>query len=293
MEKSHDSASPGQDASFFMQTTEDVAKAAAAVTSAAAVRSPRPSVVFSSRDEYGSQFQKLQHHVARVLKGLSPSPEVKRGAYNPEILTSQKRQWARFQLQSLDHRSFKEPSRLFESMVVVGLSPNVNVQALQCQIPKGNNGSMKSTRIINQQQVQDGLNLQPQVLFVYPPEKELPLKYKDLLSFCLPGGVEVHAIEKTPSLSELNEILLGQEQLKQSDLSFVFRLQVADDSTLYGCCVLVEEMVQKPSRLVSVLLEEKHFPPSLNRHIMTTPRCYCILSRLPFFSLHFDVLRSI
>lgn len=30
-----------------------------------------------------------------------------------------------------------------------------------------------------------------QVLFVYPPEKPLPLKYKDLLSFCFPGGLEV------------------------------------------------------------------------------------------------------
>lgn len=30
-----------------------------------------------------------------------------------------------------------------------------------------------------------------QVLFVYPPEKQLPLKYRDLLSFCFPGGVEV------------------------------------------------------------------------------------------------------
>ena len=30
-----------------------------------------------------------------------------------------------------------------------------------------------------------------QVLFVYPPEKQLPLKYKDLLSFCFPGGLEV------------------------------------------------------------------------------------------------------
>lgn len=30
-----------------------------------------------------------------------------------------------------------------------------------------------------------------QVLFVYPPEKQLPLKYKDLLSFCFPAGVEV------------------------------------------------------------------------------------------------------
>ncbi|MQM12288.1 hypothetical protein Taro_045204, partial [Colocasia esculenta] len=131
------------------------------------------------------------------------------------------------------------------------------------------------------------------VLFVYPPEKQLPLKYKDLLSFCFPGGLEVHGVERTPSMSELNEILLGQEHLKQSDLSFVFRLQVADDSTLYGCCVLVEEIVQKPSALISMLSEEQPFLPSLTRHIITAPRCYCILSRLPFFDLHFGILKSI
>lgn len=33
-----------------------------------------------------------------------------------------------------------------------------------------------------------------QVLFVYPPEKQLPLKYKDLLSFCFPGGLEVRCL---------------------------------------------------------------------------------------------------
>ncbi|XP_026659580.2 uncharacterized protein LOC103704902 isoform X2 [Phoenix dactylifera] len=109
----------------------------------------------------------------------------------------------------------------------------------------------------------------------------------------LSAFLEVHAVERTPSLSELNEILLGQEQLKQSDQSFVFRLQVADDSTLYGCCVLVEEFVRKPSSLVSMFTGERSFFPSLSRHIITTSRCYCILSRLPFFELHFGILRSI
>ncbi|KAA8534780.1 hypothetical protein F0562_029778 [Nyssa sinensis] len=32
---------------------------------------------------------------------------------------------------------------------------------------------------------------------------------------------------------------------------------------------------------------------NLSRHILTTHRCYCILSRLPFFELHFGVLNSI
>ncbi|XP_058079304.1 uncharacterized protein LOC131227526 isoform X2 [Magnolia sinica] len=297
MAKNEDSGSPGWTASYIMQTTEDVvARAVAAAAAAATVHTSRPSVIFSSKDDHGnSQLQKLQRQVTRVLKGFSSPPEVKRGAYNPEVLTSQKRQWASLQLQSLDQRPVKEPSRLFESMVVVGLHPNCDTEALQKRVYEEKSDGPKKLRssLSFQHQIHGEPKLEPQVLFVYPPEKQLPLKYKDLLSFCFPGGVEVHAVEKTPSMSELNEILLGQEHLKQSDLSFVFRLQVADDSTLYGCCVLVEEIVQKPSGLISMISEEQPFCSSLSRLVITTPRCYCILSRLPFFDLHFGILKSI
>lgn len=296
MEKNEESGSPGWSASFFMQTTEDVARAVAAAAAAAvAARSPRPSVVYSSKDDSGSQLQKLQNQVSRLLKGLSSPPEVKSGPYNPEVLTSQKRQWASFQLQSLDHKIWKEPTKLFESIVVVGLHPNCDIQALQkLYFSRKSEGSGRFRTALNgQNQTRIEPNLEPQVLFVYPPEKQLPLKYKDLLSFCFPAGVEVHAIERTPSMSELNEILLGQEHLKQSDLSFVFRLQVADDSTLYGCCVLVEEIVQKPSGLISMISDGQPCHLGLSRHILTTKRCYCILSRLPFYELHFGVLSSI
>ncbi|KAF8370134.1 hypothetical protein HHK36_005911 [Tetracentron sinense] len=327
MARNEDSGSPGWSASFFKQTTEDVARAVVAAAAAATtVRSPRPSVVFSSKDDNkNSQLQKLQRQVTKVLKGFSPPSEERRGTYNPEVLTSQKRQWASSQLQSLDHRSVKEPSRLFENMVVVGLHPNSDIQALQKQIfarKSGGSGKLRSA-LSGQHQTRVEPNLEPQVLFVYPPEKQLPLNSKDLLSFCFPGGLEVHAVERTPSMSELNEILLGQEHLKQSDLSFVFRLQiaifgnlveaavlntetgnaievyiicieqVADDSTLYGCCVLVEETVQKPSGLISMISDKQPFYSSLSRHILTTRRCYCILSRLPCFDLHFGVLNSI
>ncbi|KAK8550338.1 hypothetical protein V6N13_118855 [Hibiscus sabdariffa] len=297
MSKSADSSSPGWSASFVMPTKEDVARAVAAAAAAAtAVHSPRPSSVYSLKDENtGSRFQKLQHQVSRVLKGFSQPSEVRRGTYNPEVLTSQKRQWASFQLQYLDHRSFKEPSRLFESMVVVGLPPSCDAQALQRQYAtrqfEGSGKLRNALSCQNNSRVEPCL--EPQVLFVYPPEKQLPLKYKDLLSFCFPGGIEVHAVERTPSMSELNEILLSQEHLKQSDLSFVFRLQVADNSTLYGCCVLVEEIVQKPSGLLSLISDRQSAYPSLSRYVMTTRRCYCILSRLPCFELHFGVLNSI
>ncbi|KAL0333710.1 UNVERIFIED_CONTAM: DENN domain-containing protein 5B [Sesamum angustifolium] len=223
MEKDEDSGSPGWSASFFMQTTEDVARAVAAA--AAAVHSPRPSVVYSSRAESSSQLQRLQHHVSRILKGLSSSPEVKSGPYNPEILTSQKRQWASFQLQSLDHRVWKEPSKLFESMVVVGLPPSSDIQALQnLYSAKRFEGSGRfRSSLGGQHQPLVEPTLEPQVLFVYPPEKQLPLKYKDLLSFCFPAGAEllaeflalldslhvslnawkVNAVERTPSMTKI------------------------------------------------------------------------------------------
>ncbi|KAB1670579.1 hypothetical protein ES319_1Z154700v1, partial [Gossypium barbadense] len=165
-------------------------------------------------------------------------------------------------------------------MVVVGLPPSCDIQALQRQYvirqPEGSGKLRSALSCQNNSRVEP--YLEPQVLFVYPPEKPLPLKHKDLLSFCFPGGIEVHAVEKTPSMSELNEILLSQ---------------VADNSTLYGCCVLVEEIVQKPSGLLSLISDRQPAYPSLSRYVMTTRRCYCILSRLPFFELHFGVLNSI
>ncbi|KAJ1439922.1 hypothetical protein SESBI_02146 [Sesbania bispinosa] len=241
--KEEDSGSPSWGASFFMQTTEDVARAVAA-----AMNSPRPSVVYSSKNDHGgSQLQRLQYQVTKMIKGFSRPPDIKYTNYNPEILTSQKRQWAaNFHLQYMDHKSWKEPTKLFESMVVVGLHPNCDIQALQSQyVVRKSEGSGKLRSALgyqNQSRVEP--NLEPQVLFVYPPEKQLPLKDKDLLSFCFPGGlefeliamvilkaknivhsilvmaleakgrvgdrIEVKAVERTPSMSELNEILYGQ-----------------------------------------------------------------------------------
>ncbi|XP_028099574.1 uncharacterized protein LOC114299091 isoform X4 [Camellia sinensis] len=203
MVKYEDSGSPGWSTSFFMQTTEDAATADPP---------PRPSVVFSSKDENSnSSLQKLQHQVSRVIKGLSHPPGKSR-IYNPEVLTNLKRQWARFQMQSLDHKHLKAPSRIFESMVIVGLPPQCDIQALQKQyFGRKSEGSGKfGSALSGQHHSRVEPDIEPQVLFVYPPDKHLPLKYKDLLSFCFPGGLEVHAVEKAPSMSELNKILIGQ-----------------------------------------------------------------------------------
>lgn len=64
-----------------------------------------------------------------------------------------------------DHRSLKEPTRLFESMVVVGLHPNCDIQALERQyVGRRAEGSGKLRHTLssqNQSRVEP--NLEPQV----------------------------------------------------------------------------------------------------------------------------------
>lgn len=104
MEEDEEPRSAGWRSPFFKQTT--------------AFHTPQPSM-FSTKAGSGSQLERLQNHVARIIKGLSSPPEMGYRPYNPELLTFQKRQWAKFQLQSLDHKEWKEPSKLFESMVML------------------------------------------------------------------------------------------------------------------------------------------------------------------------------
>ncbi|TVU28769.1 hypothetical protein EJB05_20302 [Eragrostis curvula] len=237
--------------SHLIQTTEEVARAFIAAASAATAQSARPSVVHSSKDESGSPMQKLQQQFSKILKGFSTSPDVS-GPYNPEVLTTQKRQWSRFQLKSLGNRCIREPTHLFESIVIVGLPPQADIHELENIALGRNDEDGKRSRNLfsnSHHQVHAISNLEPQVLFAYPPEKPLPLKYKDTLSFCLPEGVQVRAVERTPSFSELNEILLGQEQLKESNQSFVFRLQ----PSYFFCSILMEERLEWLTDGVSML----------------------------------------
>ncbi|XP_057471720.1 uncharacterized protein LOC130760433 isoform X1 [Actinidia eriantha] len=187
MAKNEDSGSPGWSAALLLQTMDDVARpVAAAAAAATTVPSTRPSVLFSSKDDINdSPLKKLQNQVSRVLKGFSHPAEVKSVTYNPEVLTSQKRQWESFQLHiylkflvekapsPVDHRPLKEPSRIFESMVFVG-------------------GFLRAWYLLDF------------ILIVIFRHFKSCISVESL-------KVQVHAIEKSPSMSELNEILLGQE----------------------------------------------------------------------------------
>lgn len=66
-------------------------------------------------------------------------------------------------------------------------------------------------------------------------------------------------------------------------------IQVADNATLYGVCVFVPEMVQRAPAFFAMNADLSPQRRS-GRFLVSAPRCYCLLTRLPYFDLHFEVL---
>ena len=68
-----------------------------------------------------------------------------------------------------DHRPLKDPSRLFESVVVVGLHPNCDIQALESQYiarkSEGSTGRLRSALQVSQNHSRVEPTLEPQVSY--------------------------------------------------------------------------------------------------------------------------------
>ena len=66
-----------------------------------------------------------------------------------------------------------------------------------------------------------------QILYNFPPEKEIN---SDVASFCFPHGVNPVLLERTPSMSSLNEIVYSQRFLHSDANSFTFLMKVTNTS---------------------------------------------------------------
>ena len=60
-------------------------------------------------------------------------------------------------------------------------------------------------------------------MYSFPPEKPVS---SEVASFCFPHGVQPVLLEKTPSMSSLNEIIYGQQFLHSDACSFIFLMKV-------------------------------------------------------------------
>lgn len=256
------------------------------------------SEVVSHSHRRSNSFQNLKSQISKAWRwGGNSQYENGRVNYNPEVLANQKRQWC--QLHTQDRSKFQEPTSLFEHFIVTGLHPDANLEAVEHAFARQKKWEAEVAR----SDELDGRSfnyrgpsppaLDPQIIFKYPPGKKLPMRLKDLCAFSFPGGVKARLMERTPSLSDLNSLVYGQEHMGRDDLAFVFSMKAADNGTLYGVCLHVPEIVQ---RLPTILGSSSPLcNPSIggSRFLVSAPRCYCLLTRVPFFELHYEMLNSI
>ncbi|XP_031250200.1 uncharacterized protein LOC116108064 isoform X1 [Pistacia vera] len=249
-----------------------------------------------------NSFQRLKSHMQRAWRwgGLSREDDYQY-SFNPEVLANQKRQWYQLHSKSktMDQTKYKEPTSIFEHFIVAGLHPDSNLECVEDAFMRRKKWAfeMEKSEMFDFGMIQPRApslpSLESQILFKYPPGKKLPMRLKDLAAFCFPGGVKARLVERTPSLSDLNELVYGQEHLSRDDSSFIFSLKVANNATLYGVCLQVSEIVQRPPGILGTSPLLSQSSGRCSRFLISAPRCYCVLTRVPFFELHYEMLNSI
>ncbi|KAL1550101.1 hypothetical protein AAHA92_18109 [Salvia divinorum] len=265
-------------------------------------RRARSEIVTSSHNPSAStsNFQRLKGHMQRALHlgGRCSRDDSQYSSFDPEILANQKRQWYQLNSKALGTDLYQEPSSLFEHFVVVGLQPDTKLEFVEDAYIRGKKFEQQMKKIETSEFSMRPLRppkfpmMEPQVLFMYPPRKKLDLQLQDLAAFCFPSGVKARVLERSASLSELNALVYGQEHLTRDDFSFIFSLKVADNATLYGVCLRVQEVVQRPPAIYGSRSPLPQSNSVGSRWLIAAPRCYCILTKVPLFGLHYEILNG-
>lgn len=133
--------------------------------------------------------------------------------------------------------------------------------------------------------------LKPEILFQFPIEENKPLDTQNVAQFCFPQKSLAKIVKRTPCLSGRNEILFGQlSKAEETHNSYVI-LVTGGDQLLYGICVSQLELIDKLPNFVKQPKDTQIRPSSSSDYF--APRVYCLLTRFPFFRLHFGVLYSL
>ncbi|KHG24107.1 DENN domain-containing 5B [Gossypium arboreum] len=232
-----------------------------------------------------NSFQRLKTQMQRAWRwGGNSRDERYRPSFNPEVLANQKRQWYQLHSKSMDRIKYEHPKSIFEHFIIVGIHPDASLGEMEKDFAKRKKWEMemKKSGIIDLKIIQHHgpplPTFEPQLLFRYPPGKRIPMRLKDLANFCFPGGVKGRLLERTPSFSDLNELLYGQ---------------VAGNVTVYGVCLHIPELVQRQPGILDGTSPIPTSTGACSQLMVSAPRCYCLLTRVPFFELHYEMLNSI
>ncbi|XP_039030840.1 uncharacterized protein LOC120165366 [Hibiscus syriacus] len=258
------------------------------------------SEVLAAGHRRNNNFLRMKTFMQKALRwGGIPKDGKYQSSFNPEVLANQKRQWYQLHSKTKEKLKYEQPTSVFEHFIIAGIHPDTDLGSVQETTAKRKKWEtdMKRSGMIDLKMIQNhgppAPIFEPKILFRYPPRKRLSMRLKDLATFCFPGGVKARLLERTPSFSELNQLLYGQEHLGRDDFAFIFSLKVAGNATVYGVCLHVPELVKRqpgnfggPSRLSEISGASSQF-------LVSAPRCYCLLTRVPFFELHYEMLNSI
>ncbi|XP_031373072.1 uncharacterized protein LOC116188080 isoform X2 [Punica granatum] len=229
------------------------------------------SEVMTAGHRRSNSLQRLKVQMQKAWRwGSNLQEESPRSNFNPEILANQKRQWYQLHSKTMDNSKFKEPTSLFEHFIIAGLQSDTNLEVVEDAFARRKRWESEMAK---SETLDFGLS---QYRGPSPPALE----------------PQARLLERTPSLSDLNELVYGQEHLGRDDLSFIFSFKMADGSTLYGVCLHAPEIVQRPPGIFG---NSSPLPMSSSgcRFLVSAPRCYCVLTRVPFFELHYEMLNSI
>ena len=214
--------------------------------------------------------------------------------------------------------------RMMESFLVCGLEPSAEVVVVADSAAKAkearasgaaNDVAITDPRRLRAYRGTAGATYTASILLQYPPvkEDETPtFAAEEVAAFCFPHGVEPRLLERTPSMSKLQEIMCGSTFTDTDDQVFVFQVQTSDNAPMYGVCAYVTEVLHQSPPLVQHARGDgenaettttttttnesspSREPRSLrHRYIEVAPRCYCMLSKVPFFETHFEVLSHV
>eukprot|EP00210_Caulerpa_lentillifera_P006345 g6061.t1 len=255
---------------------------------------PLSSEVHIKSTHRNKALRKIYRRFTRVfkLKNNHKEEEEEEFEFDPELLCHQKKEW--LDLRSVQDRGLEWPQHCFEHLVVVGLPHTMNAKEIVDTITKEKafrkHSSSESIEKSVNHHCPPKPTYPPELLYQYPEDKPLHMESETLVSFCFPHGVTPKVLKRSSSMSDLNEVIYGQQHLVHSDQSFLFMQKgTGDDLPMFGVCYLVHQMLHTPPGL----MKEKYQEIGTAKHLVSAPRCYCLLSRYPFFNLHFQVLNLV
>ncbi|TYI74922.1 hypothetical protein E1A91_D07G238100v1 [Gossypium mustelinum] len=230
------------------------------------------SDVLNAAHRRNNSFQRLKTSMQKALRwGGNSRDDRFRSSFNPEVLANQKRQWYQLHSKTMDKFRYEQPTSIFEHFIIAGVHPDTDLGTVEEAFAKRKKWEtdMKRSGMIDVKMLQNHGPPLP----IFEPQARL--------------------LERTPSFSELNELLYGQEHLSRDDFAFIFSLKVAGNATVYGVCLHVPELVQRQPGNLGGSSHLSSIAGSSRQYMVSAPRCYCLLTRVPFFELHYEMLNSI